>query len=106
MHLSTNLSIRILDLSTNISIRIFGYLCEYKHQDLGNLDESILWKIKRIFPHEGIHISSHPNETGSWYNVMVEWRTGDNITESFTIIIGGDTLKCDLYADDGQKKWE
>ena len=37
---------------------------------------------------------------------MVEWRTGDNITESFTIIIGGDTLKCDLYADDGQKKWE
>ena len=35
---------------------------------------------------------------------MVEWRTGDNITESITIIIGGDTLKCDLYEDDGQEK--
>ena len=31
---------------------------------------------------------------------MVEWGTGENITEPFTIIIGGDTGTCDLYADD------
>ena len=32
---------------------------------------------------------------------MVKWGKGETITESLTIIIGGDTVTCDLYADDG-----
>ena len=77
----------------------FGYFHESKHQDFGsfhesnhqyfgNLDEFILWKLKRIVSHEGNNIVYHPNVKGSWYNVMVKWGTGETITESLTIIIG------------------
>ena len=62
----------------------------------------IFWKLKHIVSHEGLHIAPHPNEKGSWYNFMVEWGTGDNTTETLTIIIGGDTTTCDLYADNSQ----
>ena len=37
---------------------------------------------------------------------MVEWGTGENILEPLTIIIGGDTVACALYAYDGQEKGE
>ena len=58
----------------------FGYFHESKHQDFGNLDEVILWKLKRIFSHEGLHIASCPNDKGSWYNFIVEWGKGETIT--------------------------
>ena len=49
---------------------------------------------------------SHPNDKRSWYNFMFRWGTGENITESLTIIIGVDTVVCALYVDDGQEKGE
>ena len=69
-------------------------------------DEAILWKIKHINSHEGLHIAYHPNNKGSWYNVMVEWVTGKTNTYSLTVIMGGDIITCALYGDDSQEKWE
>ena len=55
---------------------------------------------------EGLNIESHSNDKGSWYNVMVGWGKGETITESLTIIIGGDTVTCYFYVDDGKGKGE
>ena len=37
---------------------------------------------------------------------MGKWRARNTITESLTIIIGGHTVTCVLYADYGQEKGE
>ena len=84
----------------------FGSLRESRHQDLCNLDKEIKWKLKYTISHEVIYIASYPNGKGYWYNVMVEWGTGYNTTESLTIIIWGDTITCALYSDDSQEKGE
>ena len=76
------------------------------HQDFGNCYELILWKLKRIISHEGLHIASHPNYKVSWYNVNVEWGIGETITKSCTIIIEVNTVICALYVDYVQGKWE
>ena len=65
-----------------------------------------MWKIKLIVSNEGLNNVSHSNYKEFWYNVMVGWGTGKTITESLTIIIGGDTVTCVLYADDGKEKGE
>ena len=49
----------------------FGSFYESKHQDFGNLNEAILWEIKRIVLHEGLYISSHTNDKGCCFSVMV-----------------------------------
>ena len=44
--------------------------------------------------HKEFDILSHPNDKVYCYNIMVSLGTEDNITESTTIIIGGDTITC------------
>ena len=84
----------------------FWYFHEYKHQELDNIGEAILWKIKRIVSHEGLHIATHRNDNRSWYYVLVKWWTGGTITESLTIIIGVDTFTYVFYPYDVQEKEE
>ena len=47
-------------------------------------DEDIIWKIKLIFAHEGTLIDSCNDCKGCWYNVLVEWYTGET-TNSLSI---------------------
>ena len=68
--------------------------------------EAILWKLKRIVSHEGLHIVYHPNDKVYWNNPMFEWGKGDTNTQSINIIIGDETITCALYADDSQGKGE
>ena len=65
-----------------------------------------VWKLKSIVSHEGLHIASHPNDKGCWYNLMVELGTGGTTKESITIVIGCDNITCDFYVDDSQEKGE
>ena len=43
-------------------------------------DEAIFWKLKHIVSYEGLNIKSHGNGQKSWYDVMVEWGTGETTT--------------------------
>ena len=104
MQSSTNLSIIYLDISTNVSIGILDIFHKQNHQDFRNLDGAILWRLKHIVSHERLNFEYNPNAKGYWYNVMVKWVTGETITQSTTIMIGGDTVTCAFYAYDGQEK--
>ena len=88
---SANLSISILNIPINISISTLVILMK-----------AFCGELKRIISHEGLHIVYHPNDKGSWYNIVVKWGTGGTIKESLTIIIRGDTVKCAFYVGDGQ----
>ena len=69
-------------------------------------DKEFLWELKVITTHEEQLIVSHPNYKVSCCNVTVKWDIGETITDYINIIIGVYPIICDLYADDGQEKWE
>ena len=61
-------------------------------------DEDIAWKLKCIIAHEGPPIAYNTNYKGYWYNVMVEWETGEKTTYLISNIAADDTITCYLYA--------
>ena len=57
-----------------------------------------LYKFSAITDHHGPLKKSDPNYTGSLYNVMVEWETGEITEEPLSIIAQDDPVVCDAYA--------
>ena len=49
-------------------------------------DEYIVCKFKFIMAHEGLLISYRPKLKGYWYNVIVEWDTGETTKDIISVI--------------------
>jgi hypothetical protein len=63
-------------------------------------EDTTVWKFRRITAHEGPITRTHPNWSGSRYNVMVEWENGEIASEPMGIIAADDPVMCAIYARD------
>ena len=73
----------------------YNEILEYMQDDEAN---PTVWKFKKITAHEGPLIKTHPQYKGSFYNIMVEWDTGEITSEPLAIIAADDPVSCALYA--------
>ncbi len=61
-------------------------------------NEETIWKFKRIVGHQGPLNSSDRGYSGSKWNVMIEWETGEVTAEPLTTIAADDPVTCAIYA--------
>ena len=57
-----------------------------------------LYKLRAITGHQGPLSPQDENYTGSKYNVMVEWDTGEITEEPLSFIAADDPVACTEYA--------
>ena len=65
--------------------------------DTGPLEDG-LYRFKCIKDHKGPYTSSDPEYTGSSYNLLIEWETGEQTWEPLSNIIASDPYTCAVYA--------
>ena len=61
---------------------------------------TIAWKFKRIVAHQGPLTETHPDYSGSKWNVRVEWENGEITSEPLSTIAADDPVTCAIYAKD------
>ena len=77
----------------------YNQLMEYLEDktDTGPLEDG-LNRFKCIKDHKGPYTSSDPEYNGSSYNLLIEWKTGEQTWEPLSNIIASDPYTCAVYA--------
>jgi hypothetical protein len=64
------------------------------------LEETTVWKFKRITAREGPLTRTHLSLRGSTYNVTIEWENGEITSEPLAVIAADNPVTCATYAKD------
>ena len=61
-------------------------------------NKETIWKFKPFVRHQGPLNSSDCGYSGSKWNLMIEWETGEVMAEPLTMIAADDPMTCAIYA--------
>ena len=88
----------LLDVGQQRSQAIISYNQVLNYLEKENQEDESLYKFRAITDHHGPLKKNDLNSSGSLYNGMVEWETGEITEEPLSIIAQDNPVTCTTYA--------